>query len=196
MPAPLFPAFIKLADRACLVVGARDVAASKVESLLNAGALVTVVAPLAISNIENLARSGTLVWLKREFQTGDLNGIFLVIAATSSSVVNRAVFLEAQRRGVLCNSVDDPPNCDFYFPAVVRRGDLQIAVSTAGESPALAQRIRRELEKDLDEELGDWVREIGSRRREIIATQPPSEERKQLLHQLACGNYLKSGAKS
>jgi precorrin-2 dehydrogenase/sirohydrochlorin ferrochelatase len=196
MPAPLFPAFIKLADRACLVVGAGEVARSKVESLLNAGALVTVVAPLAISNIENLARSRTLVWLKREFQIDDLNGLFLVIAATSSSAVNRAVFLEAQRRGVLCNSVDDPPNCDFYFPAVVRRGDLQIAVSTAGESPALAQRIRRELEKDLDEELGDWVREIGSRRREIIATQPPSEERKQLLHQLAGGNYLKSGAKS
>lgn len=196
MPAPLFPAFIKLADRACLVVGAGEVARSKVESLLNAGALVTVVAPLAISNIENLARSRTLVWLKREFQIDDLNGLFLVIAATSSSAVNRTVFLEAQRRGVLCNSVDDPPNCDFYFPAVVRRGDLQIAVSTAGESPALAQRIRRELEKDLDEELGDWVREIGSRRREIIATQPPSEERRQLLHQLAGGNHLKSGAKS
>ena len=196
MPAPLFPAFIKLADRACLVVGAGEVARSKVESLLNAGALVTVVAPLAISNIENLARSRTLVWLKREFQIDDLNGLFLVIAATSSSAVNRAVFLEAQRRGVLCNSVDDPPNCDFYFPAVVRRGDLQIAVSTAGESPALAQRIRRKLEKELDEELGDWVREIGSRRREIIATQPPSEERRQLLHQLAGGNHLKSGAKS
>jgi precorrin-2 dehydrogenase/sirohydrochlorin ferrochelatase len=196
MPAPLFPAFIKLADRACLVVGAGEVARSKVESLLNAGALVTVVAPLAISNIENLARSRTLVWLKREFQIDDLNGLFLVIAATSSSAINRAVFLEAQRRGVLCNSVDDPPNCDFYFPAVVRRGDLQIAVSTAGESPALAQRIRQELEKNLDEELGGWVRDIGSRRRKIIATQPPSEERKQLLHQLAGGNYLKSGAKS
>ena len=98
MPAPLFPAFIKLADRACLVVGAGEVARSKVESLLNAGALVTVVAPLAISNIENLARSRTLVWLKREFQIDDLNGLFLVIAATSSSAINRAVFLEADDR--------------------------------------------------------------------------------------------------
>jgi len=196
MPAPLFPAFIKLADRACLVVGAGEVAGSKMESLLNAGARITVVAPLAISNIERLARSGTLAWRQREFQADDLNEVFLVIAAASSGAVNRAVYLEARRRGVLCNSVDDPPNCDFYFPAVVRRGDLQIAISTAGESPALAQRIRQELEKSLDETLGDRVREIGSRRREIIATQPPSPERTQLLHQLAGGNYLKSGAKS
>jgi precorrin-2 dehydrogenase len=196
MPAPLFPAFIKLADRACLVVGAGEVAASKIESLLIAGARVMVAAPRAISSIENLAHSGTLTWLQREFQADDLNGVFLVIAATSSSAVNRAVFLEAQRRRILCNSVDDPPNCDFYFPAVVRRGDLQIAISTAGESPALAQRIRQDLEKNLDDSLGDWVREIGSRRREIMATQPPSEERKQLLHQLASSNYVKSGAKS
>jgi precorrin-2 dehydrogenase/sirohydrochlorin ferrochelatase len=195
MPASLFPAFIKLADRACLVVGAGEVAASKIESLLIAGARVTVVAPRAISNIETLGRSGTLAWLQREFRADDLTGAFLVIAATSSGEVNRVVFLEAQRRGILCNSVDDPPNCDFYFPAVVRRGDLQIAISTAGESPALAQQIRQDLEKHFDNSLGDWVREIGSRRREIIATQPPSEQRKQLLHQLASSNYMKSGAK-
>jgi precorrin-2 dehydrogenase/sirohydrochlorin ferrochelatase len=196
MPTPLFPAFIKLADRACLVVGAGEVAASKIDSLLLAGAQVTVVAPRGISNIESLADSGTLTWLRREFQVDDLRGVFLVIAATSSGEVNRAVFLEAQRHGILCNSVDDPPNCDFYFPAVVRRGDLQIAISTAGESPALAQQIRQDLEKHFDNSLGDWVREIGSRRREIIATQPPSEERKQLLHQLASCNFVKSGAKS
>jgi precorrin-2 dehydrogenase / sirohydrochlorin ferrochelatase len=196
MAAPLFPAFIKLADRACLVVGAGEVAASKIESLLVADARVTVVAPRATPNIENLARTGTLAWLSREFRANDLCGMFLVIAATSSSRVNRAVFLEAQRRGILCNAVDDPPNCDFYFPAVVRRGSLQIAISTEGESPALAQRIRRELEKRLDDSLGDWVREIGALRREIIATQPPSEKRKQLLHQLANSNRVRLGAKS
>jgi precorrin-2 dehydrogenase/sirohydrochlorin ferrochelatase len=196
MPAPLFPAFIKLTDRACLVVGAGEVATSKIELLLLARARVTVVAPLAISSIENLAHSGTLNWLQREFQADDINGVFLVIAATSSGAVNRAVYLEAQRRGILCNSVDDPPNCDFYFPAVVRRGDLQIAISTAGESPALAQRIRQYLERNLDDSLGDWVREIGNRRREIIATQPPSEQRKQLLHRLASSNFVESGAKS
>ena len=93
MPAPLFPAFIKLADRACLVVGAGEVAASKIESLLIAGARVTVVAPRAISSIEDLAHSGRLTWLQREFQSDDLDGVFLVIAATSSGAVNRAVFL-------------------------------------------------------------------------------------------------------
>jgi precorrin-2 dehydrogenase/sirohydrochlorin ferrochelatase len=196
MPAPLFPAFIKLADRPCLVVGAGEVAAAKTESLLTAGARITIVAPHANSKVENLLRPGRIARLPREFRPGDLNGMFLVIAATSSSEVNRAVFIEAERRGILCNSVDDPPNCDFYFPAVVRRGDLQIAISTAGESPALAQRIRRELEESLDDSLGDWVREIGSRRREIIAAQPPSEKRKQLLHQLVISNRVKSGAKS
>jgi precorrin-2 dehydrogenase len=191
VPAPLFPAFIKLADRDCLVVGAGEVAASKIESLLVAGARATVVAPFATSNMEKLARSGKIAWLRREFRANDLCGKFLVIAATSSAGVNRTVFLAAQRRGVLCNSVDDPPNCDFYFPAVVRRGDLQIAISTAGESPALAQRIRRELEQSLNDSLGDWVREIGLRRREIIAAEPPSEKRKQLLHQLASSDHAR-----
>ena len=99
--------------------------------------------------------------------------------------MNRTVFEEARRRGILCNSVDDPPNCDFYFPAIVRRAALQIAISTAGESPALAQRIRRDLEESLDQSLGSQVREIGEIRRKVLAAQPASDERKQFLHLLA-----------
>jgi precorrin-2 dehydrogenase/sirohydrochlorin ferrochelatase len=99
--------------------------------------------------------------------------------------VNRAVFLESQKRGILCNAVDDPPHCDFYFPAVVRRGDLQIAISTAGESPSVAQRFRREIEGALDETVGDWLHFVGALRRHIMATQPPSEARKKLLNLLA-----------
>lgn len=187
MDANLFPAFIKLANRPCLVVGAGEIASSKIASLLDAGARVTVVALRATPQVQALAAEGRVHWIRREFRAADLDGIFLAIAATSASDVNRAVFLEAQRRNILCNAVDDPPNCDFYFPAVVRRGKLQIAISTSGESPSLAQRLRIELEKSLDSSMGDWVDEIGTRRREILASQPPSEERKRLLQSLAYG---------
>ena len=185
MPASLFPLFLKLEDRPCLVVGAGTIAASKISSLLEAGARVTVVAPGASDELQKLAAEGKCRWLAREFEVGDLVGVFLVIAATSDSAVNRAVFLEAQRLGILCNAVDDPPNCDFYFPAVVRRGDLQIAISTSGQSPALAQRLRRELEEAFDESAGDWVRFVGELRREILATHAPSDDRKQMLVELA-----------
>lgn len=185
MPPALFPAFIKLAGRPCVVVGAGSVAVSKVTSLLECGAQITVVAPCADEIIEHLAATRKLRWLPRKFAANDLARAFLVIAATSDPGVNRAVFREAQTRGILCNSVDDPPNCDFYFPAVVRRGPLQIAISTSGESPALAQRIRLEIEESLRESLGDWVEEIGEARREILASLPASEARKKLLHRLA-----------
>ncbi len=185
MPASLFPLFLKLEGRPSLVVGAGRIAASKISSLLEAGARVTVVAPHASDDLRQLADAGNVGWIAREFETGDLKGIFLVIAATSDGAVNRAVFLEAQRLGILCNAVDDPPNCDFYFPALVRRGDLQIAISTAGQSPALAQRLRRELEEVFDERAGDWVSELGQRRREILASYAATEERRQWLVALA-----------
>ena len=185
MKPALFPAFIKLAGRPCLIVGAGTVAESKIASLLESGAQVTVVAPNATEEIQRLATSRRIRWIPRKFAPADLDRVFLVVAATSDARVNRAVFHEARERGVLCNSVDDPPNCDFYFPAVVRRGPLQVAVSTSGESPALAQRIRREIEDSLDSSLGDWVEEIGERRREILAEVPPSDDRTRLLHRLA-----------
>ena len=185
MPPSLLPIFIKLANRPCLVVGAGTVAASKIAALLASGARITVVAPAANSEVRQLVASGQLRWLPRKFQPEDLAGAFLAIAATSDSAVNRAVFLGSQRLGVLCNSVDDPPHCDFYFPAVVRRGDLQIAISTSGESPAVAQRFRQEIDDNLDHCIADWLYLVGDVRREIMAKHPPSDERKRLLHLLA-----------
>jgi precorrin-2 dehydrogenase/sirohydrochlorin ferrochelatase len=192
MQTNLFPAFIKLAGRPCLVVGAGAIAEAKIASLLEADARVTVIAPDATQVIRELMANCKITWFPRVFLPGDLHGMFLVIAATSSIQINRSVFLEAQARNIFCNAVDDPPNCDFYFPAVVRRGALQIAISTSGESPALAQRLRSELEEALDRSLGDWVAQTGSVRREILATQPPSEDRRQLLHRLASGDALES----
>ncbi len=181
----LLPVFLRLEGRRCLVVGAGAVALAKIESLREAGAAITVVAPRAGADVSRLARSGALVWHERVFRPADLDGVFLVIAATNASDVNRTVYEEARRHSVLCNAVDDPPNCDFYFGSVVRRGDLQVAISTTGESPALAQRLRREIDAQLPQNLGPWLTEMGKLRTEIRAAMPAGEARNLLLHELA-----------
>ena len=185
MAPRLFPMFLKLENRACLVVGAGTVAESKITSLLESSACVTVVAPTANAAISRLADAKAIRWLRRKFRPSDLRGIFLSIAATSDPKVNGTVFEIAHRLGVLCNAVDDPPHCDFYFPAVVRRGDLQVAISTAGQSPALAQQLRTELDEALEPSWEARVRRIGEARRRIIERHRPSPGRKRMLKQLA-----------
>jgi len=181
----LFPIFLKLTGRPCIVIGAGHLAESKIASLRAADARITVIAPEANAAIAELAANGELTLLQRPYQSGDLTGAFLVVAATNDPAVNRAVFAEATEKSVLSNAVDDPPFCDFYFPSVVRRGDLQIAISTAGNSPALAQQLRKELNEQLPHELGDWLTELGNLRREVVAAEPLNESRRLLLHELA-----------
>jgi len=181
----LLPVFLKLDGRRCLVVGAGSVALDKIGVLLKTGLRLRVVAPDAIPEIQKLAIEGRLEWIQRFFELADLDGNFLVIAATDSAEINAAVYQGAVERGILSNSVDDPPNCDFYFGSVVSRGALQIAISTAGESPAFAQRLRREIDEQLPGDLGPWLESLGRLRREVLATQPPGESRRLLLHQLA-----------
>ena len=181
----LFPMFLKLEGRSCLVVGAGTIGQSKIRSLLVAGASVRVVAPRANAVVSEWARSGVISWEARDFNTGDLDGAFLVVAATSSSDVNQATFREAQRRGVLCNVVDDPAHCDFYYPAVVRRGQLQLAISTGGHSPALAQRLRRELEAKFGAEYAGWLEELGRARQRLFASNLEPKDRRRRLHELA-----------
>ncbi len=181
----LFPIFLKLTARPCIVVGAGHLAESKIESLLAAQAHVTVVAPRANPRIHDLAEVGEITLHQRPYQQGDIAGAFLAVAATDEPAVNRAVFAEAEAANILVNAVDDPPFCDFYFPSVVRRGDLQIAISTAGHSPALAQRLRKEINQLLPLDAGDWLNELGNLRREVLQLEPLNDGRKQLLHQLA-----------
>ncbi|RZU39701.1 precorrin-2 dehydrogenase/sirohydrochlorin ferrochelatase family protein [Edaphobacter modestus] len=181
----LFPIFLKLTGRPCVVIGAGRLAESKIESLRAAEAAITVIAPRAIDAIAERADAGELILRARPYVEGDLAGAFLVVAATDDPAVNRAVFAEATASGVLCNAVDDPPFCDFYFPSVVRRGDLQLAISTAGNSPALAQQLRKELNEQLPLDLGDWLADLGNLRREVVTAEPLNESRRLLLHQLA-----------
>ena len=183
--ASLFPMFLKLEGRNCLVLGAGSVGEQKIRSLLDCGATIRVVAPFASAAVIEWANRGVLTWLQREFESPDLDGMFLVIAATSDVAVNHDIYRECQVRGILCNVVDDPPHCDFYYPAVVRRGQLQIAISTAGLSPALAQRIRKQLEEEFPPAYATWLKELGNRREAMFRAGGDAEVRRKLLHHLA-----------
>jgi precorrin-2 dehydrogenase / sirohydrochlorin ferrochelatase len=187
----LFPMFMKLEGRSCLVVGAGAVGEPKISSLVTAGASVRVVALQATAAVAEWAQAGAITWEGRAFNSADLDGTFLVIAATNSSDVNAAIFHQARQRNILCNVVDDPEHCDFYYPAVVRRGDLQLAISTNGQSPALAQRIRRELEMQFGPEYGAWLEELGRTRQQLFASKIDPEQRRRLLHELASREAFK-----
>lgn len=178
----LLPIFIKMAGRTALVVGGSALASAKVEALLAAGAEVTVVAPKAKESISDRQQRGEVRWVRRAFESSDVRGKAIVFAATAKCAVDRQVFEICRDAGVWCNAVDDPEYCDFYTPAVVRRGDLQIAISTNGQSPALAQQMRQELESRFDERWSTGVVELGRARREVLATMPPGPERTALLH--------------
>ncbi|PYU74744.1 MAG: siroheme synthase [Acidobacteria bacterium] len=184
-PAMLFPMFLKLSARPCLVVGAGTIAESKIASLLEAGGRVRVVALEATAQVRSWAQSNSIDWHQRPFQADDLEGMFLVVAATSSAELHERIFEEATRRGVLCNIVDVPPLCDFYYPAVVQRGALQIAISTAGKSPALAQRLRKHLEEQFGLEYEEWLAQLGEVRDKLQSSKLDPAERKRLLHENA-----------
>ena len=190
--ARLFPMFVKLAGRPCLAVGAGTIGESKIAGLLEAEANVRVVAPEATPQVQAWSQANKIEWLARAWEPGDLEGVFLVVAATSSPELHERIFQEATRRGVLCNIVDVPSLCDFYYAAVVQRGALQIAISTAGQSPALAQRLRKELEDQFGPEYDAWLKRLGEERDKLIAAKLDAEERKRLLHDLASAEAFKA----
>jgi len=183
--AALFPMFVKLSGRRCVVVGGGPIAESKVNSLLTSGADVTVVSPKLTERLAEQAQRGAFVRSARVFEPSDLDGAFLVIAATSDEDTNELIFREADRRGILCNAVDQPPRCHFYFPAVVRRGALQIAISTAGLSPSLAQRLRKELEEQFGPEYEEWLDWLGRIRQTLMERGTDFDTRKRVLARLA-----------
>lgn len=177
-----YPVSLNLENTPCLVVGGGTVALRKVESLLASGAQVTVVSPSFVPEIEALKG---LELKKRKFRPEDLDGKFLAVSATDDRSVNEAVAKAAKKRMLLVNVVDDPELCNFYVNSQVRRGDLSISVSTGGASPALAKRIRKELEKQYGEEYAGLLRLMREYRPRIIRDVPDAERRKKLFEQLA-----------
>jgi siroheme synthase-like protein len=181
----LFPIFVKLEGRLIVVVGGGAIAEAKIPGVLAAGARIRLIAPSITPQIAEWVRFGKIDWLPKEFEAADVEGAFLVIAATSAPGVNEAVFREAETRAILCNAVDDIQHCHFYYGAVVQRGDLQIAISTNGKSPALAQRLRHEFEAEFGPEYEVWLQWLGAAREALRASGPSTEITKKLLHELA-----------
>jgi len=182
---PLFPMFLKLAGRRCLVVGAGKAAEGKIPTLLCCGAKLIVVAPNATRTIQAWAAEKKILWAQRRFEVRDLEGVFLTVVATPVKSVNSTVFEESQKRWILCNVVRDRSLCDFYYPAVVRRGPLQIAISTAGHSGALAQRLRKQLESQFGPEWESWLRWLGEARSSLYDDPLSPKRRRTMLHRMA-----------
>jgi precorrin-2 dehydrogenase/sirohydrochlorin ferrochelatase len=188
----LFPMFVKLEGKHCLVVGAGRVGEPKIVGLIDTGACVHVIALEASDAVKAWAQAGKIRLELRAFSVGDLDGTLLAIVATASRALNGSIYREAQRRGVLCNVVDDPEYCDFYYPAVVRRGDLQIAISTNGQSPSLAQKLRQQLERQFGPGYARWIAELGETRRLVLASSLDAERKSALLHSLASREAVKA----
>ena len=167
-PKPAYyPVSLNIRGRKCVVVGGGEVARRKVRALLEHGAMVTVISPNLIPELVQLAEHGEITALNREYQTGDLKDSFVVIAATDDSDTNRRIVREAKNKAVLVNVVDDAQNSDFIVPSCLRRGDVTIAVATAGRSPALARKIRTRLEKEFGEEYAALALLIDEVRTEL-----------------------------
>jgi len=162
-----YPIFLNISGKRCVVVGGGQVSLRKVKALLEHRASVEVISPDACPELNKLAEDGEISVLPRSYRAGDLEDAFIVIAATSDRDTNLEVAQEAQRKAVLVNVVDDQGNSDFIAPSYIRRGDITIAVSTAGRSPALARKIRTRLEKDFGDEYASLARLIGEVRVEI-----------------------------
>jgi precorrin-2 dehydrogenase len=189
----LYPLFLNLRGRLCIVVGGTEVAETKIRELLDTAARVRVISPTVTPQIAGLADAGKVEWQARRYQSGDVAGAFLAIAA-SDLETNSRVFEEAEAHQIFCNAVDDIEHCNCYASAVVRRGPLQIAISTAGNSPALAQRLRRELEQTFGAEYAAWVTYLGQLRSDLIHQDGSigTDQRRSILHeQASASSYQK-----
>jgi siroheme synthase-like protein len=181
----LLPFFLKMKGRRCLLVGAGKVALEKLSVLLESGASIHAVAPDARQEIVELARDRKITWSQKPYSLEDLEGFPLVVAATNNPDLNHRVYADAVAAGRLVNVVDDPEYCDFYFGSIVRRGKLQVAISTAGESPAFAQQLKKEIDQALPADTGEWLERLGDLRRHVNRVVDPGPQRITLLRELA-----------
>jgi precorrin-2 dehydrogenase / sirohydrochlorin ferrochelatase len=188
LDTPFYIACLKLKGRRCVVVGGGEIGLEKVEGLLACDAEVTLIAPEAIEELREHAREGAIHWEQRPYAgAGDLEGVFMAIAATSDTDVNIAVYDDAERRAMLVNVVDVPPLCNFILPAIVRTGPLAIAISTAGASPALAKRMKREIEGLFGEPYARLAVMLNDARGWAKATLPTYQDRKEFFEGIVNG---------
>ncbi len=187
LETPFYIACLKLTGRRCLVVGGGSIGLEKVEGLLVCDADVTLVAPEIEPALREYVSEGTITWLARPYEPSDLEATFMVIAATNDSEVNIGVYEDADRRAMLVNVVDVPPLCNFILPAIVRTGPLAIAISTAGASPALAKRMKREVSELFGEAYADLAVLLNEVRGWAKATLPTYHERRDFFESIVNG---------
>jgi precorrin-2 dehydrogenase / sirohydrochlorin ferrochelatase len=189
LDTPFYIACLRLGGRRCVVVGGGDVGLEKVEGLLVCDGEVTLIAPDAIEPLRDLADEGSIRWERREYAgPEDLEGTFMVIAATSDTDVNIRVYDDAERRAMLVNVVDVPPLCNFILPAIFRSGPLAIAISTAGASPALAKRIKAEIAEEYGEPYARLAEVLNEVRGWAKATLPTYQDRKEFFESIVNGD--------
>ena len=188
LETPFYIACLRLSGRDCLVVGGGEVAHEKVEGLLACDGRVTVVAPEAVEQLRAYAEEGSIRWEPREYRAADLEGKFMAIAATASTEVNISVYDDAERRAMLVNVVDVPSLCNFILPAIVRSGPLAIAISTAGASPALAKRMKREISEAFGEPYARLAVILNDARGWAKATLPTYQDRKLFFERIVNGD--------
>jgi siroheme synthase-like protein len=189
LETPLYIACLKLSGRRCLVIGGGEIGLEKVEGLLACDGDVTLISPEAVPELEEYAQEGSIRWEGRAYAgAGDLDGAFLAIAATADSEINIGVYEDAEDRSMLVNVVDVPPLCNFILPAIVRSGPLAIAISTAGASPALAKRMKREIADSFGEPYARLAVMLNDARGWAKATLPTYQDRKEFFEEIVNGD--------
>jgi precorrin-2 dehydrogenase / sirohydrochlorin ferrochelatase len=188
LDTPFYIACLKLSGRRCLVVGGGDIGLEKVEGLLACGADVTLVAPQAHDALQELAGEGSITWIRREYEAADLEDALIAIAATDDTDVNIRVYDDAEKKAMLVNVVDVPPLCNFILPAIVRTGPLAVAISTAGASPALAKRMKREIAELFGEPYATLAVLLNDARGWAKGTLPTYQDRKEFFEGIVNGD--------
>ncbi|MCP4344775.1 MAG: bifunctional precorrin-2 dehydrogenase/sirohydrochlorin ferrochelatase [Desulfobacterales bacterium] len=179
-----YPVNLDIQNRKCLVVGGGSVGTRKVMTLLNCGAIVTVVSPDVTEQLSELADNGKIELIKQDYRSSDLDGMFLVIGATDNEELNSRIHSDSEKLNKLCNIADRPKVCNFILPSVVSRGDLVIAISTSGKSPAFAKKLRKDLEKEFGMEYAEFLKLMGAIREKLLAEAHAPEAHKPLFEEL------------
>ena len=185
-----YPVSLDIKNRKCLVVGGGSVGTRKVKTLVECGAIVTVVSPDVKEKLLELAKSGLIILEKRPYRKTDLDGMFLVIGTTDDEELNRQIGMDAEKLNMLCNIADRPKACNFILPSIVNRGDLTISISTSGKSPALAKRLRIELEEQFGNEYAELLQLMGAIRKKLLSQKHEPEAHKQLFENLISRGLL------